>query len=409
MTHSLRQWLSLLEARHPVEIELGLNRIAEVYQRLGDVRPAPRIVTIGGTNGKGSCVAMLDAVVRAAGLRSATYTSPHLLHFNERVTIDGCPVSDRQLCDAFQRVDVARQDTSLSYFEFTTLAAFVVMADADIDVAILEVGLGGRLDAVNILDPDIAIITSIDLDHQSFLGNTREAVAREKLGIARAGRPLLCGETNLPVNFTEAVTALACDVRYFGSDFYYPQQLPAANLPEPSVACALQAAQLLGVELPSQQRARLVAETGLKGRFQRIAYGDCEVILDVAHNPAAAKLLAARLGDSNPCLAVTAMMSDKDIAGVIEPLAACIDHWFVAPLPDVPRAAEPQQLQQLLYNKGHRSTIAASVGEAIEQALQQSGNNTGNSDKVLVFGSFFTVAAALQWLEKQGVSIERRS
>ena len=399
----LQQWLALLEARHPVEIDMGLNRIAEVHQRLGAVRPAPRIVSVAGTNGKGSCVAMLDAVLRAAGLRCATYTSPHLLVFNERVTINGCQVSDQPLCEAFQRVEQARQGTSLSYFEFTTLAAFVLMADASVDIAILEVGLGGRLDAVNILDPDIAIITSIDLDHQHYLGNTREAVAAEKLGIVRAGRPLLCGETDLPANFTSVVAESGCEAQYFGRDFHYPSPLPPASLPIPSVACALRAAQLLDVELSWEDLSRLVQQTGLTGRFQRITYQQCELILDVAHNPAAAQLLAYRLSESAPCPAVVAMMADKDIAGVIEPLVDHVSHWFAAPLPDIQRAAQPQQLQQLLYNNEQRCTVARNIGNAIEHAVQLANDQSENShqNRVLIFGSFFTVAAALQWLDDQ--------
>ncbi|MDM3871672.1 folylpolyglutamate synthase/dihydrofolate synthase family protein [Porticoccus sp. W117] len=396
--NSLHDWLALLESRHPTEIDLGLDRIAEVYKRLGDTvlagrALAERVVSVAGTNGKGSCVATLAALLQGNGLKVATYTSPHLLRFNERIAINDEPVSDAQLIDAFEKVEQARADVSLTYFEFTTLAAFVVMAQQPLDMAILEVGLGGRLDAVNIIDADISVVTSIDLDHQEYLGNTRESVATEKLGIARPDRPLLCGEMNLPGNFVAEAQQYGCRDLYLGKDFTLAPELVPNHLPYPSAACAVQAAQLLGVELTAEELAEQLPQVNLPGRFQRIAMGDRQLILDVAHNPAAAQLLAERLPKERQCQAVLAMMADKDLAEVIAPFGGLVEHWFLPPLVDNPRAAQPSELGQLLYNGGHSNTESSSVGSAIEQALAKAG--AGGT--VVVFGSFFTVAAALQW------------
>ncbi|MGS2723288.1 bifunctional folylpolyglutamate synthase/dihydrofolate synthase [Porticoccus sp. GXU_MW_L64] len=396
---SLQGWLALLESRHPSEIDLGLDRIAEVYQRLGDAVFAHRVlagkvVSVAGTNGKGSCVETLATLLQHSGLKVATYTSPHLLRFNERIAINGEPVSDAQLLDAFATVEQARADVSLTYFEFTTLAAFVVMAQCELDVAILEVGLGGRLDAVNIIDADISVVTSIDLDHREYLGDSRESVAAEKLGIARRGRPLLCGETNLPANFIAEAQRYGCQDLYLGKDFTLPPELVPGHLPYPSAACAVKAAQLLGVELTTNQLAEQLPQSNPPGRFQRIALGDRQLILDVAHNPAAAQLLAQRLPKDGSCQAVLAMMADKDLPAVIAPFDGLMEQWFLPTLADNPRAAQPSDLCQLLYNSGHSATAVDSVGGAIEQALEKAG--VGGT--VVVFGSFFTVAAALQWL-----------
>ncbi|UTW45862.1 bifunctional folylpolyglutamate synthase/dihydrofolate synthase [bacterium SCSIO 12696] len=399
---SLEEWLKLLEGRHRQQIELGLNRVAEVYQHLGIVSPAPTVISIAGTNGKGSCVAVLTAILETAGLTVGSYTSPHLLRFNERIAIHGQPVDDARLCLAFETVENARGEVLLTYFEFTTLAAFVVMAEAQVDVAVLEVGLGGRLDAVNVVDADIAVITSIDLDHQEYLGDTREAVASEKLGIARAGKPLICGEENLPANFADEVSRIGCHSSYLGQDFQYPAEITqAARLPIPSVACAIQAASLLGYLPPREQLLSVLAEVRLPGRFQRIPVGDRELILDVAHNPAAAELLALRLRQTGKqCQAVVAMMADKDMDGVLQPMVELSEHWFLAPLTNMPRAASPDTIAELLYNNGLNSSQFESVGAAIEQALEAAGPG----GRAVVFGSFFTVAAGLQWLQRNGVT-----
>jgi dihydrofolate synthase/folylpolyglutamate synthase len=423
---SLSDWLCLLESRHPVEIDLGLERVAEVYHNLGVVRPAPAVITVGGTNGKGSCVALLETLFSAAGLRVGSYTSPHILEFNERFRIEQHNARDTQLCKAFERVEIARGDVSLSYFEFTTLAGFWLFHHAQVDVAILEVGLGGRLDAVNLVDSDIAIITSIDLDHESYLGCTRESVAYEKAAIARPNCPLVCGETDPPKNLLDEFEKHQCQPLWFGRDFFLRlkqdflqgqfkvakqrkmlSNLPLSGLPLPSVACAIQVFYCLQERLPTpltdHQLARVVSETRLMGRFQRLNFRGRNIILDVAHNPAAAELLAERLKreEGADSVAVVAMMKDKAIEQVIEPLKSVISEWFVGDLSDLPRAAKAEHLQQLLYNAGATAKCVSSVGTALKEAI----NNSDKNATIVVFGSFFTVAAAFEWLKNRGFEL----
>lgn len=416
---SLKQWLQQLELRHPVAIDLGLDRIAEVNRRLGSLRPAPRVITVGGTNGKGSCVTLLQRLCSAAGYRVGAYTSPHLLRFNERISIAGQLVSDKQLCDAFAQIEAARGHISLSYFEFTTLAAFITMAQSNLDIAVLEVGLGGRLDAVNLIEPDVSVITSIDLDHRDWLGDTREQVAIEKLGIARRNRPLVCGEVNRPVNMEAEIRSIGAVAYHRGDHFQLAAQghevagwvtdkngkrndyvsLPGPQLPLLSVACALQAAKLLDIRLTCAQIGEVFAGTSLTGRFQKCEHRGVQVILDVAHNPAAAAHLATRLSreGGTPCLAVVAMMRDKDITGIIEALQAQVSHWFVGDLPGLPRAAPAAELARLLYNAHAVVSTAQSVVDALILAL----DSAQSGQVVLVCGSFYTVAAALEWMENE--------
>jgi len=423
---SLTDWLNLLETRHPVEIDLGLERVAEVYQNLGVVRPAPTVITVGGTNGKGSCVALLETLLSAAGLRVGSYTSPHILQFNERFRIDQSNVTDEFLCEAFEQIEIARGDISLSYFEFTTLAGFWLFNHSQVDVAILEVGLGGRLDAVNLVDSDISVITSIDLDHESYLGSTLESVAYEKAAIARPNCPLICGEINPPVNLADEFEKYHCQPLWLGRDFRLELKdgvmqgsvisrkkslslvdMPVSGLPLPSVACALQAfyclKDRLRLSLIDTKLHRIVDETALSGRYQRLNVMDRQLIFDVAHNPAAAQLLAMRLKREgvSSCVAVTAMMKDKAIEQIVEPINLLVSEWFIGDLPELPRAAKAEQLQQLLYNAGAKARCESSVGAALKGAIE----NTQQGAVILVFGSFFTVAAAFEWLKNRGIEL----
>ncbi len=303
---SLDQWLALLERRHPVEIELGLDRISRVAARLHIGTVATHTVLVAGTNGKGSCVRAIEALARANGLRVATYTSPHILRYNERVRIDGREVADADLCRAFERIDAERGDVPLTYFEVGTLAALLVMAEHPLDLAVLEVGLGGRFDAVNIVDGDIAVITAIAIDHEHWLGGEREIIAREKAGIARAGKPVVCADGEPPQSLRHCLEELGCDSYYLGTDFALDARpavtslrvtaadggiasfegLPALSLPAPSVAAAVQVMALLD-KLPAETRlAKALSGLRLGGRFQRLAYRGRDVVLDVAHNPA---------------------------------------------------------------------------------------------------------------------------
>ncbi len=423
---TLPDWLALLEARHPVAIELGLERVAAVAARLQLPRPAPRVVTVAGTNGKGSCVAFMEALLATARLRSGSYTSPHLLAYNERVRIDGVPVTDAVLCAAFARVETARGDTRLTYFETGTLAAFLILADAGVDVALLEVGMGGRLDAVNIVAPDVAVITSIALDHQAWLGADRDAIGVEKAGIARTEVPLICGDLEPPAAMLAALKNIGARiVQLGGADFSLHQcgaeielvcitaggqplhyrGLPTPRLPSVSAACAVQALVSLGLTPDAVQVARAFADTCLAGRFQEIIWKGRRVILDVAHNPAAAALLAERLrrlkrGAEAAVHAVVGVLGDKDIAGVLAPLVPEVDRWHCCALPDAMRGASANQIAGLLYNAAANQGVAAvsdcHLNPAAAFATALGASRPG--EVILVFGSFYTVAPVLALL-----------
>lgn len=417
---SLAEWLDLLAQRHPREIDLGLERVARVAARLNLDRPAPRVVTVAGTNGKGSCVAALAALLIAGGRRVGSYTSPHLIDYNERICIDGVPVADQQICAAFARIEQNRGEISLTYFEFGTLAALMIMAAAAIDVAVLEVGLGGRLDAVNLVDADVAIITTIQLDHEAWLGDNRDAIGLEKAGIARAGMPLVCGDPEPPPAMVDCLAMLgartcylnACgfsftlnhDDRDAGFDLHCRDRdgaaidfagLPISPLPSPSVACAVQALLTLGEPVSGAVLRQVLPRLQLAGRFQRASCRGRNLVFDVAHNPAAALLLAANLARTFPqrrIVAVFAVLADKDIAGIVAPLSELIECWHIGDLIDVPRAAKTAKVAAVLYNHSARVSRSARIEDSFFAALESSLEE----DVLLVFGSFYTVSAILQ-------------
>ena len=408
----LDDWLIWLEGHHPVEIELGLGRIRIVADRLGLLNPRARIVTIGGTNGKGSCVAVCSALLRAAGWKVGSYISPHILSYNERVCVNGQPVSDAALCEAFARIDEARGDISLTYFEFGTLAAFEIFRDANVDVMVLEVGLGGRLDAVNLLDADVAVVTSVDLDHQSWLGNDRDSIGREKAGIYRTGRPGLCADPEPPLGLLDTAAQMGVTLQCAGDAFGFKARaedwcwwgssaenqplhltLPVPLLPWSSVAAALQAVAQLGVDLPAVVPESGLEKLTLRGRFQQLSWRGCPVILDVAHNPAAARHLAERLARHPVArtFVVVGIMADKDRVGTLAPMKSLATEWWLAALPGVPRAASPEQLKKDLAELGAQPGGYGTVPEALrwlELSVQP-------GDRIVFMGSFFTVSAAL--------------
>lgn len=411
---SLAQWLSWQEGLHGQVIDLGLARVHEVLTRLALNRSAHRVITVGGTNGKGSCVAMLDAVYRASGYRVGCYTSPHLLRYNERIRINGLEVGDEALMAAFARVDDARGEVSLTYFEFGTLAALVLFDEADLHVTVLEVGLGGRLDAVNAVDADVAVITSIGLDHCDWLGSDLESIGREKAGIARAGRPLVCAEPHPPRSIGETADSIGAEVYLLGRDFGYDavdrqwrwwsRQQARHALPLPALRGSHQlrngAAALMAVELLSPALPVAVADvrTGLgdvtlPGRFQ-VLPGRVPVILDVAHNAQSAAVLAHNLAANaipGRTLAIVAMLADKDLTGTVEPLLGEIDQWFVTSV-TAPRAVGAAAMADVLAGLGRSAHGHASVAAALEVAYREAGEH----DRILVFGSFYTVADALR-------------
>ncbi|PHQ56024.1 MAG: bifunctional folylpolyglutamate synthase/dihydrofolate synthase, partial [Porticoccus sp.] len=358
------------------------------------------IVTIAGTNGKGSCIAALQALLAAAGYRVACYTSPHLINYRERIVIDGHCVSDEAICEAFEQIEQSRGQTSLTYFEFGTLAALILMAREELDVALLEVGLGGRLDAVNILDADIAIVTGVALDHQEWLGDDLNQIATEKAAIARAGKPLICGDPNPVAGLTGTAEKIAAKLMVNGRDFSARQfaPLPETCLPPASIACALQAASLITGLSPSEVDTSAIGTVTVLGRFQKVTINGVSVVLDVAHNPQAAALLADRLNSfSGHLIAVVGLMADKDIPNILAPLGPLVKSWYFCNIPNQPRAADAGMLSSMLYNAhgpvSARTRVCSSPLNALELALCEATSD----DQVVVFGSFFTVGPILDW------------
>jgi dihydrofolate synthase/folylpolyglutamate synthase len=391
---SLADWLARLERLHSSTIELGLERVRRVRDALG-LAPAFPLIVVGGTNGKGSTCAYLEAILGAAGYRTGLYTSPHLLRYNERVRIAGREAGDAELVAAFEKIDAARGETSLTYFEFGTLGAMAQFIDAGVDVAILEVGLGGRLDAVNVFDADVAVVTSVDLDHMEYLGDTREKIGFEKAGIYRGGRPAICADPAPPVSLLEHARQIGADLRCVDRDFsalregdrwsYRGPELAWQDLPLPAMAGAYQMRNAAGaLAVLEAVRGRLPASEaairqGLRaaqvpGRFQRIARAP-QVILDVAHNPEAARALAATLREqavSGRTLAVVGMLADKDAAGVFAALSDEID-----------------------VLRAQVGAAPVSVQPDVHKALAEARSAAREDDRILVFGSFYTVAAVL--------------
>jgi dihydrofolate synthase / folylpolyglutamate synthase len=412
---TLAQWLQWQESLHPRKIDLGLDRVAAVAARMDVLLPARTVITVGGTNGKGSTVAMFEAILRAAGYRVGAYTSPHLLRYNERIRINGKDIDDGSLCAAFQAVDDARGETTLSYFEFGTLAALRLFSDEAPDAVLLEVGLGGRLDAVNIVDPDVAIVTSIGIDHVQWLGDNRESIAREKAGIFRSGRPAIGCETSPPVSLVQAARHIGSPWYGLGDqydfvpredswDWYGPSggytDLPLPSLRGPqqleNAAGVLMALELLQERLPVSMTAICygLQDVALPGRCQFVP-GVVEMILDVSHNPHGAARLAEVLGLS-PCPGrthmVLGMLDDKDVGGYVTALSSVVDLWYPAGL-DNPRGLSTEELYQRMRGllPVHRIHPCADVPAACREA----GENASAGDRIVVCGSFFTVAAVM--------------
>ncbi len=418
---SLSEWLARLEGLHPVEIDMGLDRVRAVAARLDVLEPAPLVFTVTGTNGKGSTCAGLDALLRQAGMKTGCYTSPHLLRYNERVSINGSAVADADLCDAFSAIEAIRGDISLTYFEFGTLAALWLFRRAGLDAVVLEVGLGGRLDAVNIVDADVAVVTSIGLDHQEYLGDTRDSVGYEKAGIGRPARPLITGERDLPQGFVDEVGRIGASVIQRGTDFDWfetgdgcwsvtgvsggqPRQLhrlPAVRLPRDNLTLAIQALWSAGVVLSDTLIAQALREAYVPGRLERRTVSwrglPRKLYLDVGHNPHAARYLAEYLR-SRPATrqAVFGLLADKDLSGVVAELGGIFDYWATTPLPS-PRSRKAEELAEFLIATGERASSFTSVGDALREALDASPAST----EIVVFGSFFCVAEAISWLSDQ--------
>lgn len=418
MERNLADWLDYQLRTHPQGIAMGLDRVREVASRLGLGKPGKHVITVAGTNGKGSTVAFIEAIARAQGLRAGAFTSPHLLHYNERIRIDGVDASDAILIAAFERIEAARlgagkPEIPLTYFEFGTLAALLVFEQSALDIVILEVGLGGRLDAVNIIDPDVAVITTVDLDHQDYLGPDRESIGSEKAGILRAGKPCVLAEKDPPSSVLRRAYALGAFAIRGHSDYLvdslsdgwrwrepgYEIDLPNPRLAAPAqrenAAAAIAALRALDIEIGDDAIRSGVREAHVPGRLQTIAR-DPDIVLDVAHNPQGARQLATWLAaHPKPTVAVFSALADKDLEGLIEPLKPHIDAWHLGPIADagsrgLSGAALAGRLHTVLAG------VPVHVHENLADAMAVARAGSGPDRRVLVFGSFHTVAESLR-------------
>ena len=432
---TLADWLAHLEGLHPkgqAGIELGLERIRQVKAALGQVQHCP-VIVVGGTNGKGSTCAYLENIIDRAGYKVGCYTSPHILVYNERVRLNGVPVDDAALCSAFARVEAARLATgvALTYFEFGTLAAWEVFAAAGVEAVVLEVGLGGRLDAVNAYEPDVSIVTTVALDHTDWLGPDRDSIGFEKAGIFRAGKPALCADPQPPQRLLDHAATIGADLRLIGRDFGFERpgaeaaenrlqwrwwcrsgdQLIRRSLAYPGLrgptqllnaAVALAALEAIADKLPVTMQAIRpgLIETELSGRFQ-VVPGKPAIVLDVGHNPQAIRVLAdnlSNMGFFDRTHAVVGMLSDKDIAGALAPLRDRVDYWYLATLPG-PRGTPAETLAGIVRASGLGGEILCHDTPAA--AMQAARGRAGESDRILAFGSFYTVAGALEVLGRK--------
>ena len=421
---SLESWLQYISSVHPREIELGLDRSQRVAANLSLGKPAPLVVTVAGTNGKGSCVATMEAILQEAGYKTGCYTSPHIHVFNERIRINATNVTDAPLISAFAAIDEARDGETLSYFEFATLAGLYLLRENNVDVALLEVGLGGRLDAVNIVDADIAVISSIGIDHTDWLGNDIESIAVEKAGIMRPKIPTIFGGEQPPNAIINRAQELGSPLIISGQNFHVEQNvantswrwrgqnkeaepidwsdLPIPSLMLSNVAASLQALKLLPISIEIEAVVAALAELALAGRFdkRRDLGNGRTVIFDVAHNPDAMRQLAIRLHSykaenqgAGRIAAVLAVMADKDVLGMITALEYCVDIWYIAQV-DEARSMAADEVAQSMKNVG----IASDQGlilqfDSVESAYRAACDQTEAEDAVLVTGSFLTVAA----------------
>ena len=412
----LQDWLDWQQTLHSQKIELGLERIAEVANAMGVTKTNYKTIVVAGTNGKGSIVSALESIYHQAGYQVGAYTSPHLVHYNERIRIRQKNAKDDVLCNAFDKVDRARGDTSLSYFEFGTLAAMQIFCDSNLDIAIYEVGLGGRLDAVNILDSDLAFVSSIGIDHVQWLGSTRESIGYEKAGVFRSNHTAVCGELNPPNSMLSYAKELGTELHLIDRDFSYQkidsklwsfksEKVNWDDLPLPSLYGDVQlrnaATALMGVvcidEILPISRESIdsgLTNISLLGRFQFIK-GPCEIILDVAHNLDSAKVLVKNLKELQSVtktIAVFAVLADKDVCGIIECVGGMFDEWHISQL-NSERALDSEELKKQLHICSDNSLIH--THDSISAAYNAAKDGADQSTRIVVFGSFLTVAEVL--------------
>lgn len=438
MTHNLKatsplnEWLCYLENSHFKAIDLGLERIKAVAQELDLLTPAPFVITVGGTNGKGTTCRLLETILLNAGYRVGVYSSPHLIRYNERVRIQNEEVTDELHSASFAYIE-ENKSQSLTYFEFSTLSALYLFKQAKLDVVILEVGLGGRLDATNIVDANIAVITSIDIDHVDFLGDSREKIGFEKAGIFRANKPVIIGEPNVPNSMLDHANSLHCHISRRDVDWSFEsttqhwlwqsrkvrlENLPICQIPLQNAATALAAVQALPFEITENVIRQSLQNVELAGRFQRLKASQLQmlahrmgtasadmpqVIIDVGHNPHAARYLSEKLTElkaqiSGRVIAVFGLLKDKDAQGVIEPLLPVINEWHCVTL-NVPRGQTGTELQEKLNAVAGQDLAHTNTANSVEIGVQQALKSAVKNDVVLVFGSFHTVGEFLQLLD----------
>jgi len=412
---ALAQWLQRLERLQPERIELGLARVAAVHARMQLAKPARQVITVAGTNGKGSTSALIDAIARAAGWKVGLYTSPHLVRYNERVRIDAAEVDDARLVAAFNAVDTAREGTPLTYFEFGTLAALWAFAQQPLDLVVLEVGLGGRLDAVNVVDPDVAVITTVGFDHEDWLGHSLDQIGFEKAGIARANRPLIVGDDDPPSSVLRHAYALGAVAIRAGCDFLFERHgdhwrwrepgfqlhLPLPALAAPvqlrNAAIAIAAVRALGRRISRQDYADGIASTRLPGRLQRFEHHGIEIRIDIGHNPQAAAALASWLGQregGGQVHALYAALTDKDAVGVVNALRAHVQHWWLAG--SLAAGGRGQSVSALAARLADTAAAHAQGYPDIASALAAALSAARQGDLILVFGSVHAAAEAVR-------------
>lgn len=425
MTRTLNDWLDYQLQIHPKSIDMGLDRISEVAKRLQIEKPAERVITVAGTNGKGSTVAFVEAIARAAGWKVGAYTSPHILEYKERVRIDDVNANDAEFIEAFEKIEEARTqnpEIPLTFFEFGTLAAIMIFAKYELDLVILEVGLGGRLDATNIIDPDVAIITTVDLDHQDYLGPDREAIGLEKAGIIRAWKPVIFGEIDPPSSALRRAYELGATAIRGHSDYLidrmanswcwrepgYEIELPLPNLAAPvqleNAAAAIAALRALSDDISDAAIIEGVRNARVPGRLQKIA-DQPEIVLDVAHNPQAARQLSQWL-QQNPktTFAVFAALADKEIDLIVDTLKSDVQHWFLTGIDDAgPRNSSAEELKVRIKCGIAESELSChgNIWDAIEAAQLKAKPD----ERILIFGSFHTVAAAIKALKAEPATL----
>ncbi len=427
--NKLNDWLRWQESLNPKQIDLGLDRVASVLSRAGlsAVFACP-VIIVAGTNGKGSVVAMIEAIAMQTKLKVCSYTSPHLLQYNERICINHRPVDDKSLCEAFERIDQARGELALTYFEFGTLAALDLFQRADADLVVLEVGLGGRLDAVNVVQPSVSVITSIDIDHTDWLGNNRDSIAREKAGIFRPGVPAICGDSQPPSTLYQQAEKTGADLCVIQHDYHYQAdennwqlQSPFGeleNLPFPSLAGTYQIANAATAIVALQALNNIIDHNKMCLSTQTVATGlrQCRVRarfetlhiapliqLDVAHNPLAAHALASQLertderNSSGKCYGLIAMLEDKDVETVAEILAEYIDEWIIAGLPGIGRGLTADALQKRIQSRLVNAKLH--TVDTVKQACKELMHRLKASDRAIIFGSFYTASEAIEYFE----------